>query len=278
MFRWRKEPDGSWTGVEGRHWFRLLREESCLHVKTNGKEADFRSLFRLDWDGHVIREELLAKAPELRPYVDALPGLRLMRPSSACETFFCFLCTPNNNVTRITSMVRHLASYGEPIEGTPIENATRFPIAERIAEIEESDLRNRSFGYRAATIPSIAKELVQRGGSDYLAHLSAGSYALAHEELCSFKGIGPKLADCICLFALDHTEAVPVDTHLWQAATSLYFPEWQGTALTDQRYRAIGSHFRERFGKLAGWAHQYLFYDNMLNWRSRRTAKGQSRC
>ncbi|KAK9811745.1 hypothetical protein WJX72_009432 [[Myrmecia] bisecta] len=29
-------------------------------------------------------------------------------------------------------------------------------------------------------------------------------------------GIGPKAAAYICLFALDKTEAIPVDTHVWQ--------------------------------------------------------------
>jgi len=84
------------------------------------------------------------------------------------------------------------------------------------------------------------------------------------------KGIGPKLADCICLFGLDHQEAVPVDTHIWQAMCRLYFPQWSGTALTEKRYYEASDFFRDRLGDLAGWAHQYLFYDNVLNWRSRR--------
>ena len=49
-----------------------------------------------------------------------------------------------------------------------------------------------------------------------------------HDELVAITGIGHKLADCIGLFALWHTEAIPVDTHLWQAAVRHYFPEWQG--------------------------------------------------
>jgi hypothetical protein len=71
------------------------------------------------------------------------------------------------------------------------------------------------------------------------------------------------------LFALHNTWAVPVDTHLWQAAVRCYFPQWEGASLTDAKYRGIGSYFRERFGELAGWAHQYLFVDNMLRWRNR---------
>ena len=77
---------------------------------------------------------------------------------------------------------------------------------------------------------------MERGGEQWLTRLQRTDYQDAHDELLSIKGIGPKLADCICLFALHHTEAVPVDTHLWQAAKRLYFPDWTGKSLTGLRY------------------------------------------
>ena len=83
-------------------------------------------------------------------------------------------------------------------------------------------------------------------------------------------GVGPKLADCIALFGLHFTEAVPVDTHIWQQIVRLYRPEWKNASLTGKRYKEAGDLLRERFGILAGWAQQILFYDNLLNWRSRR--------
>ena len=94
-------------------------------------------------------------------------------------------------------------------------------------------------------------------------------YEEAHAALTSFHGIGPQLADCIALFALHHTCAVPVDTHLWHAATRLYFPEWEKASITDLKYKTVSAHVRSRFGDLTGWAHQHLFFDSVLNWRSR---------
>ena len=303
-FRWSRTDDGGWHGVDGAQWYRVrtegqapathlqrgatgmnrdLRrdalavlerpvsgEETVTYaVETNGTEKDFRDLFRLDWDAEAVQDEILRRGPEIAPYLGALGGLRLMRPSDPVETFFSFLCTPNNNLPRIMTMVQALAAYGESLGDG---EAKRFPEAEIVAAIPESVLRERKFGYRAATIPQAAAELVRRGGRLYLESLKSASYEHAHADLVTFRGIGPKLADCIALFALHHTCAVPIDTHLWHAATRLYFPEWQTAAITDLKYKAVSRHVRERFGEYGGWAQQHLFFDSVLNWRSRKDA------
>lgn len=245
---------------------RRTYDQATYRVETNGTRKDFESLFRLDWDMEKIRAEILRRGPEVEPYMGTLEGLRLMQPSDPIEAFFSFLCSPNNNIPRIVTMVAALASYGPTFPGTALH---RFPESETLAQIPEAELRERKFGYRAATIPRAARELVARGGRAYLESLKHTTYEEAHAALVSFYGIGPKLADCIALFALHHTEAVPVDTHLWHAATRLYFPDWERASITDLKYKAVGGHVRGRFGELTGWAHQFLFFDSVLNWRSR---------
>jgi len=160
-------------------------------------------------------------------------------------------------------MVRSLAEFGESFVQGPLV-LKRFPTLNQIAEIEERELRERGFGYRARTIPSIARQVLSRGGQAWLAQLRAAPYADAVRSLEELDGVGPKLADCICLFALHHKSAVPIDTHIYQAAQRLYFPQYRGMPLTLRRYREIGEYLRSKFGNLAGWAQQYLFYDNLL--------------
>ena len=303
VFRWARHPEGRWLGVDGDRWYRVhdapesgtvgnlqratgmnrdARRDALAYVaegrrpygapevthrvETNGTREAFERLFRLDWDMDLVRAEVLRRGPEVEPYLGSLEGLRLMRPSDPVETFFSFLCTPNNNLPRIVTMVDALSRYGPLLHGTDLR---RFPEAEVVAAIPESELRERKFGYRAATIPRAAQELVRRGGRDYLEGLKTLPYEEAHAALVTFHGIGPKLADCIALFALHHTCAVPVDTHLWHAATRLYFPEWTDAAITDLKYKTVSAHVRARFGDLTGWAHQHLFFDSVLNWRSR---------
>lgn len=266
VFRWKETAPNQWEGVDGDSWYQVQIGTETLQVESNGSQESFERLFRLDWNGNDVRQELVRQGPELEPYIKLFPGLRVMRPSDPVETLFCFMCSANNHLSRITSMIATLAGYGRSFDSRP--HLSRFPTVDRIAEITEAELRTHGFGYRGATIPRAAGELVSRGGKGYLQDLARGPYEQAHKELGSIFGIGPKLADCIALFGLDHTSAVPIDTHIWQAATRLYFPEWQGAALTASRYKAVGDHIRTRFGPLAGWAQQYLFYANLKGFRT----------
>lgn len=259
VFRF-QEADGVWTGSDGANTY-SIRLGNPLSVTSNATPEALSSFFRLDWDAESVEGQILRCEPEMEPVMGGLRGLRVLRPSCPHETFYSFLCTPNNNLTRITGMVRFLASMGE--DGV-------FPGTEVIAALPEALLRERKFGYRARTIPNVAQHVLEKGGDVWIESLKSLSYEEAHRELLGIPGIGPKLADCICLFALDHSEAVPVDTHVYQVAVRRYFPEMAGKALTDLRYRMIGDFFRDRFGSLAGWAHQYLFLDNLRRVASER--------
>lgn len=275
VFRWREVSTRSWLGADGDHWYHVVIADpgpngTCrLRVESNAPEGAFRALFRLDIDLPTLQRQFIATMPELEPMIRALPGLRLMAPTDPVEALTCFACTVNNHLPRIGKMVDRLAARGPVL--TIVEGATlhRFPPLETIAALSEQALRMEGFGYRAATIPRIASQVAERGGVAWLGALATMPYQAAFEALSQIPGIGPKLADCICLFALHHTGAVPVDTHLWKAAIQLFFPHLDGCALTRRRYQAIGDLFRSRHGKWAGWAHQYLFYHHLVN-RGRR--------
>lgn len=268
VFRWHTPAPDVWLGVDGPHWYELRQTDAYIEAHSNADEHEFRRLFRLDVDLEAVEAEIRRKAPELGPYIHAVRGLRLMRPGDPAETLLCFLCTPNNHLARIKGMVASLASFGERLH----EDLRAFPTLERVAAIPESELRARGFGYRGSSIPRAAAMISELGGARWLPGLKSGSYDDAFNQLMRLPGVGPKLADCIALFALDKTEAAPVDTHLWQAAVRLYFPEWRDKALTLARYEAIGNLFRSKFGDLAGFAHQYLFYENLLRGGRRRAS------
>ncbi|HZH97706.1 MAG TPA: DNA glycosylase, partial [Fimbriimonadaceae bacterium] len=105
VFRWRESSGGEWSGVDGEHVYTLRREAEGVRVRTTGTPEDFIRLFRLEVSLAAVRSEIVRLGPELAPYANGFSGLRLMRPSCPREVLFCFLCSANNHISRITSMV-----------------------------------------------------------------------------------------------------------------------------------------------------------------------------
>jgi N-glycosylase/DNA lyase len=92
--------------------------------------------------------------------------------------------------------------------------------------------------------------------------------------LLQLQGVGPKVADCVCLMGLGWGEAVPVDTHVWQIAQRDYkFGKGKHKSLTKATYDAVGDHFRQLWGKEAGWAHSVLFAADLKTFSERLTTK-----
>lgn len=271
VFRFRSV-GSAWVGIDGDNIYRLTASDGRVDVE--GDPGAFARLFRLD---HDYEAELAGLGLELVPHMERARGLRLLRPSCPREALFSFLCTSNNHISRITQMVGKLAAYGTVLASAPFQDphdeplgerdlgVRRFPSLERLAEVSEQELRERGFGYRARTIPLVARELLERGGERYLEETRQKPYQDVYDELILLPGVGPKLADCIALYAFDKTEAVPIDVHMWRAACPVYFPEWTGTDLTALKRQKLGDHLRTRFGALAGMAQQVLFFSSLTS-------------
>ena len=85
----------------------------------------------------------------------------------------------------------------------------RVPEPAAVARLGEARLREIGLGFRAPFLASAAIRVAE-GEIDFNA-LRSMEYEDARDELLTFKGIGPKIADCILAFSLDHTEAFAVD-------------------------------------------------------------------
>ncbi len=56
--------------------------------------------------------------------------------------------------------------------------------------------------------------------------------------------------------SLNHSEAIPVDTHVFQIAKASYVPHLSGAkSVTDRVYNEISAHFQSLWGPYSGWAH-----------------------
>lgn len=178
------------------------------------------------------------------------------------ENLFSFICSQNNHINRITSLVEKLATlYGSPIIDVDGVSYCSFPSFAKMAQPEvEETLRKNGFGYRAKFINKSAQEIGEKGGLQWFAELNKKSYKETHEELKTLTGIGPKVADCICLMSLGHLSAIPVDTHIFKIAQMHYCKDLKTVkSVTSPVYNRIGDSFRDVYGPLAGWAQTVLF-------------------
>lgn len=191
------------------------------------------------------------------------PGIRMLR-QDPWETVILFICSSNNNVKRISKMCDSLCQeFGTYINDYEGHAYYSFPQPDVLAGPDvEGKLRGLGFGYRARYINQTAKMFMDPDVPEIsLAKLHeqrSKSYDEAHEFLLQLSGVGPKVADCICLMALDKHDVVPVDTHVLQIATRDY--KYKGPKTMNKvSYHQVRLHLQRLFGKYAGWAQLVMF-------------------
>jgi N-glycosylase/DNA lyase len=166
------------------------------------------------------------------------PGVRHLR-QPIYECMISFITSQNSNISRITRNLETLrVHYGNLVAVKYDVKWYSFPTPETMANASEDDLRKLGFGYRAKYIVQASRQIVEKGGLDWLQGLREMKYEDKHENLMKLCGIGPKVADCISLFCLDADEAIPVDTHVKQIAERHFMPELKkAKSLTAKLYK-----------------------------------------
>ncbi|KAK4550278.1 hypothetical protein LTR36_003245 [Oleoguttula mirabilis] len=222
-------------------------------------------------------------------------GVRILK-QDAWEALVGFICSSNNNIARISQMVHKLCiNYGPLLGHLDDEPYHDFPPPHALAQDGvEAKLRSLGFGYRAKYLYRTACMISSKpdnwletlrnpesptlgveptSGSDWAPEGRPG-YRAAHTALLTLQGVGPKVADCVCLMGLGWGEAVPVDTHVWQIAQRDYkFGKGKHASLTKATYDAVGNRFRALWGREAGWAHSVLFTADLRAFSERLVAK-----
>src|SRR4030095_8765534 len=157
-----------------------------------------------------------------------------------------------------------------------------FPPARRIARAAEDDLRDCALGYRAKNLLATAR-LVSSGEANMDAWSALADTHL-REKLCSLPGVGPKIANCVMLFAYERVRAFPIDVWIERVLKEQYFPRKK--KVTELQLREFSEIY---FGEHGGYAQQYLFHharmalrksgvsrDSSTSLRSARNDKGRA--
>jgi len=85
-------------------------------------------------------------------------------------------------------------------------------------KVTEGKLTELGFGYRALYMVGIVKDIVGKGGLEWLGGLREEGYEKGIGELTGLKGVGRKVADCVLLFSMDKLATIPVDKYVVQGA------------------------------------------------------------
>ncbi len=253
-FNFHKEEDGSYTAVFLNMIINLLEKDDYVLIRNVSLEdfyEYFYDYFDLGTDYGKIKEEF-SNDETLKLASDYGYGIRILN-QEMFETVISFIISANNGITRIKKAVRIISErYGTYIGEYMGRSYYSFPRPEVLAEVDPGDLREYArVGFRDVRIVK-ASQMIRDDYLDFDRDMNLDSLDLK-EKLMEMPGIGPKVADCILLFAFHRRETFPVDVWIKRVMETLFIGHEVPKKLVDNYARDI-------FGENAGYAQQYLFY------------------
>ena len=188
--------------------------------------------------------------PFIHRSIETFRGMRILN-QEVWECLASFILSQNNNVPRIRGIIRTISvRFGEKITLDDSVDYS-FPTPQALAEAGVEALYDCRLGYRAPYLWAVSSAIA--AGEFDLESLKSLSYAEAKRELMGLKGIGEKVADCICLFSLGHSQALPIDVWVKRIIEQLYLKR-------PASIREIREFAEDYFGAHLGYAQQYLFH------------------
>jgi len=260
VFHWEKS-GGGFVGTIGDRAVFVEQAKDVLKVRCDGTPQPARQrhalprvvarYFALD---HPLAEicESFPKDPVMNAARGFCRGLRIIRQPK-WECLATFICSSMKQVAHIRQISLALRKrFGEQLRigDRPVYS---FPSARRLAQTSEKQLRDCKLGYRAKNLRGTAR-LISSSQAD-LEAWSALSDADLRKRLCALPGVGPKIANCVMLFAYERLRAFPIDVWIERVLREHYFS--RGKKMTAQRLREFSETY---FGGHGGYAQQYLFH------------------
>lgn len=230
----------------------VYNEGSVAYVVCeDGDEEYFYKFFDLERDySDIYSFARSSKFGIVQAAAESAAGVRILNQAKQ-ETLFSFLTSQNNRIPRIKSIIERTCSARGVKKSFLGEDYYAFPTAEELYDESVGFYNGLGYGYRSDFIRLAAENL--KGDLTVLERMSSLSTADLKRELMRFKGVGPKVADCVSLFAYHRTDAFPVDTWI----EKLYREDFCGK---EKDRNKISEFFVNEFGDNSGYVQQYVFY------------------
>lgn len=247
-FRLDKTAEDTYELLASDRYLKITLEDKNGAAKTllHCTEKEYAEFWKDYFDIDTCYEEHIARITDEDKYLKEAAqfgnGIRILR-QDIWEMIITFILSQQNNIPRIKGMIRTLSErYGQKKETPEGKVFYTFPDVESLSKAEETELRELKLGYRSRYICGTAAMISE--GLVELENIKKMDYSQARSELMRLPGIGGKVADCICLFALHQMDAFPVDTHIQKVLDTQY----------------AGRFPFERYKGCAGVMQQYIFY------------------
>lgn len=221
----------------------LEAEQRGKEIRFSCREKEFEEIwkeyFDLDTDYGAVIHSVNEKDAYLCQAVSEGAGLRILR-QDLWEMIISFIISQQNNIRRIRKCIDQLCRrYGEKKISETGKEFFAFPEPEALAKASLAELYDCGLGYRSRYISQTARSVTQ--GEVELDKVRRMDYEQARSELLGLCGVGEKVADCICLFALHHMDAFPRDVHINRVLAEQYpmgfpFESYRGYSGIIQQY------------------------------------------
>ncbi len=258
-FRWERvsnEKD-TYIGVIYDRVLKVKQIGDTLYVKSSKNEnleEVVKNYFDLYKDYSALEKRIITVDNNVKKAVENTSGIRHLN-QEFFETLISYIISANNNISRISRSVKEISKrYGTKVifEGNEYY---LFPRPEQLRNVSKDEYRACGVGFRDNYLFNTVKEILI-GKIDFNKINDMTTEEL-RKQLLTFKGVGPKVADCILLFACSRQEVFPIDVWVERVMSVLYFKEAKGA----MSKKEILKYADEKFGKDAGIIQQHLFYN-----------------
>lgn len=243
IFRFYKNEKNNYVVLSQSNKAEIEETENGYMIYTQNTEY-FKEFFNLTTDYSKIKNEISKISQFLEHATKNAYGLRILK-QDLFETLVSFIISANNNIKRIKMIINKICRS----LGKNMGDYYAFPTPEEFGDANEEFFKSIGAGYRASYLAEVKTAYSLLNKED----LSAMSDIELKKRLMQIKGVGPKVADCIILFAFNRKQTFPVD--VWMER--VYYENFGTEKISRPEIAKI---LVKKFGNLAGYVQQYLFY------------------
>lgn len=222
---------------------KVWQDDKYLYIEAEN-QSYWVEYFALDIDYSQICTQLRYFAVRnkdnfMKEAVEQGKGIRLLR-QPFFETACSFILSQRNNIPRIRKMIFTLSERFSSCR-CKINNKEYacFPSVEDLSKVSIDELKSCGLGYRAEYLYEFVrnwKEILDRVKFDY---------NLDFQLFKAQKGIGDKVANCICLYGFGEYDAFPIDVWMQKIIDKYYDGELENLKIPKEN---------------AGILQQFMFY------------------